>query len=100
MVFDEKCNKMPLAPCPARAVIDQLESRHIRDKIRIPRAVALDHFALAAEKSLFAAEAFGKREWIAENKIEITKPVDHHRRATSHVPSGARAPKFDGSYST
>src|ERR1041384_239006 len=64
----------------ARAVIDQLESRDIRDEIRIPRAVAVDHSAFTAEKSLFAAEAIGKREWIVEDKIEITKPVDHHRR--------------------
>src|SRR4029079_13900340 len=70
------------AACPLtpRTMIDQLESRDIRDKIRIPRAVALDHSAFTAEKSLFAAEAIGKREWIVEDKMEITKPVDQHRR--------------------
>src|SRR5215471_18744121 len=63
-----------------RAVIQQLKSRNVRDEIRIPCAVALNHSAFAAEKSLLAAEAIGKCEGIVENKIQIAKSVNHHRR--------------------
>src|SRR4030095_14995765 len=64
----------------ARAVIDQFESRNVRNEIRIPSAVAFDDSAFAAEISLFAAEAIGECEGIVENKIQITKPINHHRR--------------------
>src|SRR5919108_6517791 len=62
-----------------RAVIDQLKSGDVRDEIRIPRAVALNHPTFAVEISLFTAEAIGKFERIGENKIQITKTVNHHR---------------------
>src|SRR5262245_11514208 len=42
--------------------------------------MAFDYPAFAAEIALFAAEAIGKFEGIVENKIHITKPVDHYRR--------------------
>ena len=85
------------AACPLtpRTVVDQLESRHIRDEIGIPRAVALDHSAFAAEKSLFAAEAIGKHEWIVEDKIEITKPVDHHPSSGCRQELDLRTMKTD-----
>src|SRR5262245_60109404 len=72
----------------ARAVIDQLESRNVRNEIRIPGAVALDHPALTAEISLFAAEPIGKSEVIVENKIQIAKAVDHHRCVRKRDESG------------
>ena len=44
----------------ASAVVDQLEPRHVRNEVRIPRAMTFDDPALAAEISLLAAEAIGK----------------------------------------
>ncbi len=41
--------------------------------------MAFNDSAFAAEISFFAAEAIGKAEGIVENKIQIAKPVDHHR---------------------
>src|SRR5215831_10505925 len=70
-----------------RAVIQQLKSRNVGDEIRVPRAVAFNHPAFAAEISLFAAEAIGKREGIVENKIQIAKPVNHHRRISQRDES-------------
>src|SRR5215470_14902751 len=62
-----------------RTMIQQLESGDIGNEIRIPRAMALNHPALAAEISLFAAEPVGKCKGVIENEIQITKPVNHHR---------------------
>ena len=80
MVFAEKCNKNSLRSLTAGAVIDEFKSGDISDKIRIPGAMPLDDSAFAAEVSLFAAESIGKTECVVENKIQITKAVDHHRR--------------------
>src|SRR6266850_3427270 len=72
--------KNSLRSLTSGAVIDELKAGDISDKIRIPGAMTLDDSAFAAEVSLFTAESIGKSKCVVENKIQITKAVDHDRR--------------------
>ena len=64
----------------ACTVVDQLKSRNVRDEVRIPRAVTFNDSAFAAEISFFATETIAKSKRVVKNEIQITKPINHHRR--------------------
>ena len=80
IVLAERCSRIPLRSLPASAVLLQSKSRNIGDEIGVPGPMIFDFSSLAAEVALFTAESIRETKGIVEDKLEIAKSVNHHRR--------------------